>query len=96
MHCWRSDPPGTAIKLAAKDFVVLVRKDAAKKAGHPSLWRELDSYLKKRGYKKSEGYKNSKQPTTRSPWVKSRQIALEEAIKAALKQDPFLARLHVA
>jgi hypothetical protein len=49
MHCWRSDPPGTAIKLAAKDFVVLVRKDAAKKAGHPSLWRELDSYLKKRG-----------------------------------------------
>src|SRR5260370_30412564 len=46
VHCWRSAPPGTAIKLAAQNFVVLVRTDAAKKAGHPSLLRELDNILK--------------------------------------------------
>jgi hypothetical protein len=48
VHFWRSSPPGTAIKLAAKDFVVLVRKNPAKKAGHPALWRELDKLLKQK------------------------------------------------
>lgn len=49
MHCWRSKSPGTGIKLATKDFVVLVRKNPKKKAGHPSLWRELNKVLKKHG-----------------------------------------------
>lgn len=48
VHFWRSSPPGTAIKLAAKNFVVLVRKNPAKKAGHPSLWRELNKILKQK------------------------------------------------
>ena len=61
-HCWPSDPPGTSIKLAAKNFVVLVRRNPAKKAGHPSLWRELDKLLKQKGLWSPE---MSKQPTTK-------------------------------
>jgi hypothetical protein len=47
VHFWRSAPPGTAIKLASATFVVLVRKNPKKKAGHPALWRELNKILKK-------------------------------------------------
>jgi hypothetical protein len=49
MHFWRSDG-GTGIFLAADlpTFAVLVRKDGSKQSGHPSLWRELDKYLKQR------------------------------------------------
>lgn len=48
VHFWRSDPPGTSIKVGSRDFVILVRKDPTKRAGHPALWRELDKLLRKK------------------------------------------------